>query len=61
MNVCLSGIMVVCQTGDREVPSSNPTHDKFLKNADTPLKMSWGVKPHQNRFNNDNNNGNKNK
>ena len=65
MNVCLRGIVVECQTGDREVPSSNPTHDKFLKYVNHPLKMSGGVKPHRNRFNNNNNsnnnNGNKNK
>ena len=59
MNVSLCGSVVASRTGDPEVPGSNPTHDKFLRNVNPPLKMNGRVEPHQDR-NNNNNNNNKN-
>ena len=56
LNVSLLGSMVESRTGDLEVPGSNPTEDKFLKNVKPPLKMGKGVEPHRDRINNDNNN-----
>ena len=50
--------MVESRTGDLEVPGSNPTEDKFLKNVKPPLKMGKGVEPHRDRINNNNNNNN---
>ena len=52
--------LIESQTGDRKVPDSNPTQDKFLKNFNQPLKMSGGVEPHGDRINNNNNNNNNN-
>ena len=36
LNICLRGSMVASETGDPEVPGSNPNHDKFLKNIKPP-------------------------
>ena len=52
--------MVEHMARDREVTSSNPTHDKFFKYVNPLLKTNGGVKPQQNRSNNNNNNKNKN-
>ena len=56
----LGGIMVALQNGDREVPSSNPTQDKFLTNVNPALKISGGTEPHRDRINNHNNKNNNN-
>ena len=48
------------KTGDREVPSSNPNYDKFLKNINPPLKIGGGEEPHRHPINNNNNNNKNN-